>query len=97
MKSRSFLTRRLRLHSARTQRRLIFLLGGIVVGGAAVALALLADQAQAAFSRVITHWQYASLVTMPLGLGLSAWLTRRVFPELPRQRHTASHRRPAFA
>jgi H+/Cl- antiporter ClcA len=80
MKSSSFLTRRLRLHSARTQRRLIFLLGGIVVGGAAVALALLADQAQAAFTQVITRWQYASLVTMPLGLGLSAWLTRRVFP-----------------
>ena len=80
MKSRSILTRRLRLHSARTQRRLIFLLGGIVVGGAAVVLALLADEAQDGFSWLITRWPYASMAVTPLGLGLSVWLTRHVFP-----------------
>jgi hypothetical protein len=42
--------RRLKLTSARLQRRAIFLLGGIAVGAAAVALALLADQAQLAFA-----------------------------------------------
>ena len=72
--------RRLRLHSARTQRRLIFLLGGVVVGGAAVLLALLADQAQDLFLRLIARWPYAPLVLTPLGLGLSAWMTRRFFP-----------------
>lgn len=73
-------TRRLRLHSARTQRRLIFLLGGVVIGGAAVALALLADVAQAAFMQLIARWPYAPLLVTPAGLGLSAYLTRRVFP-----------------
>lgn len=72
--------RRLRLHSARTQRRLIFLLGGIVVGAAAVALALLADEAQMAFQRLILRWRYTSLLVTPLGIGLAAYLTRRVFP-----------------
>lgn len=74
------LPRRLRLHSARTQRQLVFLLGGVIVGASAVALALLADQAQAGFRTLIHHWRYASLVVTPLGLGLIAWLTRRVFP-----------------
>ena len=73
-------TRRLRLNSARTQRQLIFLLGGVVVGGAAVALALLADQAQAAFHGLIQRWPYASLLVTPAGLAISAYLTRRVFP-----------------
>ncbi|MDO9708480.1 chloride channel protein [Paracraurococcus lichenis] len=73
-------SRRLRLHSGRTQRRLIFLLGGVIVGAAAVALALLADEAQDAFQRLISRWRYASLVVTPLGLGIAAYLTRRFFP-----------------
>jgi len=73
-------SRRLRLHSARTQRQLIFLLGGVVVGASAVALALLADQAQAIFRHLIGRWHYLPLVLTPLGLGIAAWLTRRVFP-----------------
>jgi hypothetical protein len=36
------------------QRRAIFLLGGVVVGAAAVALALLADQAQLAFAALLS-------------------------------------------
>src|SRR6185437_12355496 len=75
-----FSTKRLRLHSARTQRRIIFLLGGVVVGAAAVVLAILADEAQRLFQTVIHQWRYASLVVTPFGIGLSAWLTRRVFP-----------------
>jgi H+/Cl- antiporter ClcA len=80
MRYRRLLRRRFRLHSARTQRRLIFLLGGIVVGATAVVLALLADFAQDLFARMIGRWPYASLLVTPLGLGLSAWLTRRYFP-----------------
>src|SRR3954451_18473730 len=73
-------SRQLRLHSARTQRRVIFLLGGVVVGAAAVALALLADQAQAVFRHLIARWPHAPLLVTPLGIGLAAWLTRRYFP-----------------
>jgi H+/Cl- antiporter ClcA len=73
-------SRRLRLQSARTQRKLVFILGGVVVGGAAVALALLADGAQAIFARFIERWPYGSLLVTPLGLAVSAYLTRRFFP-----------------
>jgi H+/Cl- antiporter ClcA len=65
--------------SARWQRRTIFLLGGIVVGAAAVALALLADQAQAAFSLLLTKFDYASLLVTPAGFTLSVFLTNRYF------------------
>jgi len=75
-----FSAKRLRLHSARTQRRLIFLLGGVVVGAAAVVLAILADDAQRVFAAIIHRWRYASLLVTPLGICLSAWLTQRVFP-----------------
>ncbi len=51
-----------------------------MVGGAAVALALLADVAQEIFAQFIQRWPYGSLLVTPLGLGLSAYLTRRVFP-----------------
>jgi H+/Cl- antiporter ClcA len=66
--------------SARWQRRVIFLLGGITVGAAAVALALLADQAQAAFALLLTKSQYASLLVTPLGFMLSVFLANRYFP-----------------
>jgi H+/Cl- antiporter ClcA len=72
--------RRMRLLSARAQRGVVFWLGGIVVGAAAVVLALLANEAQDAFQLLIERWRYASLVVTPLGLGIAAWLTRRVFP-----------------
>ena len=65
--------------SARWQRRAIFLLGGIVVGAAAVALAQLADQAQIAFSALVSKFRYASLVVTPLGFALSVFLTNRFF------------------
>src|SRR6185312_2258520 len=75
-----FSSKRFRLHSARTQRQVVFLLGGVVVGAAAVVLAILADDAQRLFQALIHRWRYASLLVTPFGIGLSAWLTRRVFP-----------------
>ncbi|OYV38106.1 MAG: chloride channel protein [Rhodospirillales bacterium 20-64-7] len=75
-----FSAKRLRLQSARTQRQIVFLLGGVVVGAAAVVLAMLADDAQRLFQVVIHRWRYASLLVTPFGIGISAWLTRRVFP-----------------
>lgn len=73
-------SRRLRLHSARTQRQLVFLLGGIMTGAVAVALALLADEAQAMFRALLLRSRYISLLVTPLGFGVIAYLTRRVFP-----------------
>src|SRR6201998_981630 len=66
--------------SARWQRRAIFLLGGIAVGAAAVALAQLADLAQIAFSALVSSFLYASLVGTPLGFALSVFLTNHFFP-----------------
>lgn len=72
--------RRFRLSSARWQRRAIFLLGGIGVGAAAVALAQLADLAQQVFALLLTKSRYAVLAVTPLGFMLSAFLTIRLFP-----------------
>lgn len=72
--------RQFRVHSQRWQRRAIFVLGGLAVGGAAVALALLADLVQQAFQDLLTTWRYAAFVVTPLGFGASVYLTRRFFP-----------------
>src|SRR6201996_3228518 len=66
--------------SRRWQRRAIFLLGGIGVGAAAVALAHLADLAQVAFALLLSKSRYISLVVTPLGFALSVFLTNRYFP-----------------
>jgi H+/Cl- antiporter ClcA len=72
--------RRVKVFSGRWQRRATFFLGGIAVGAAAVALALLSDYAQLAFAALIAKWRIASLIVTPLGFALSAYLTRRFFP-----------------
>src|ERR1700758_1033797 len=72
--------RSMRVISARSQRRAIFVLGGIAVGAAAVALAVLADWAQLAFAGMVAKLRYASLVVTPLGFGLSVFLSNRFFP-----------------
>lgn len=66
--------------SERWQRRAIFLFGGIVIGSAAVILALLADRAQVAFADLLAKWRYASLIVTPAGFALSVFLTNRFFP-----------------
>jgi H+/Cl- antiporter ClcA len=80
----SFVTaRRLRsmkVLSGRWERRAIFLLGGVAIGTAAVALTLLADQVQLAFQAVVARWRYASFAITPLGFALSVYLTQRFFP-----------------
>lgn len=72
--------RRIHITSRRWQRRAIFLLGGIGVGAAAVALAQLADLAQSAFALLLSKSRYASLVVTPLGFALSVFVTNRFFP-----------------
>src|ERR1700742_4449174 len=70
----------IKLTSRRWQRRAIFLLGGVGVGAAAVALAKLADLAQLAFGLLLSESRYISLVVTPLGFALSVYLTNRFFP-----------------
>ncbi|MBS0220951.1 MAG: chloride channel protein [Proteobacteria bacterium] len=70
----------IRVMSTRWQRRVVFLLGGVAVGASAVALALLADRAQAAFALLLGEWRYASLLVTPLGFMLAVYLTNRYFP-----------------
>ena len=69
----------LRVVSARWQRRAVFLLGGVAVGAAAVALALLADQAQRAFALLLSWRREAAFVVTPVGFMLSVFLTNRFF------------------
>lgn len=69
-----------KLTSARWQRRAIFVLGGIGVGAAAVALAQFADLAQYGFALLLAKSRYAVLAVTPLGFMLSAYLTVWLFP-----------------
>ncbi|HVV61972.1 MAG TPA: chloride channel protein [Pseudolabrys sp.] len=75
--------RRLRLvkvKSARWRQRAIFLMGGIIVGAAAIVLALLANEAQLLFAKLAAKWRYASFLVTPLGFALTVFLTNRYFP-----------------
>ncbi len=58
----------------------MFLLGGLAVGGAAVAMAQLADGAQAGFASLHRAYPHAALAVTPLGFGLAVWLARNFFP-----------------
>ena len=71
--------RSVRVISVRWQRRAIFLMGGIAVGAAAVALATLADWAQVALDNLLSKSRYVSLLVTPLGFALSVFLTNRFF------------------
>ncbi|MGE0751927.1 MAG: chloride channel protein [Variibacter sp.] len=72
--------RLIRLVSARWQQRTMFVLGGLVVGAAAVVLALLANEAQDAFALLTSKWRYAPLIVAPLGFVLTVFLTNKFFP-----------------
>jgi H+/Cl- antiporter ClcA len=72
--------RSVKVTSERWQRRAVFVIGGVVIGAVAVALAMLADWAQLAFAALIAKSSYASLLVTPLGFALSVFLTNRFFP-----------------
>ncbi|HLI13091.1 MAG TPA: chloride channel protein [Alphaproteobacteria bacterium] len=72
--------RLIRVLSARWQRRAIFLLGGVVVGGAAMGLAQLADLVQLEFRHLLALSRYAAFVVTPLGFAVAVYLTNRFFP-----------------
>ena len=71
--------RRYQVLSVRWRRRLIFGGGGLVVGLAAVGLAVAADGAQSGFRRVIAAWPYVPLLITPLGFALASYLVARIF------------------
>jgi H+/Cl- antiporter ClcA len=71
--------RSVKVTSGRWQRRAMFLMGGIAVGAAAVALAWLADWAQEALAILLAKSRYISLAITPLGFALSVFLTNRFF------------------
>ncbi len=73
-------SRRVRILSLQWQRRLVFVLGGITVGAAAVGLALAADRAQQAFLWLLHGHAWLALLVTPAGFAASSWLTRRFFP-----------------
>jgi H+/Cl- antiporter ClcA len=68
-----------RIWLPRLRRRALFMLGGVLVGLAAVAMAYLADWAQSWFFVVERQWPYLPLLVTPLGFALLAWLTKRYF------------------
>jgi H+/Cl- antiporter ClcA len=63
----------------RRSQRLVFIIGGLIVGGAAVLITLLANVAQSLFREVLAFWPYAPLIITPLGFALASLLTRHVF------------------
>jgi H+/Cl- antiporter ClcA len=63
----------------RRSQRLVFIIGGLIIGGAAVLIALLADIAQGLFRELLAAWPYAPLIVTPIGFGLASLLTRKIF------------------
>lgn len=80
------------------RRRLVFWIGGAVVGLTAALFAQAADAVQALFARLSGPAPWVALLLTPAGMALSVWLTLRVFPGaqgsgIPQAiaaRHTAS-------
>jgi len=55
-------------------------LGGLTVGGLAVALAYLSDEVQAIFRHVRLDFWWSPYLITPAGLALAAWFTKRYAP-----------------
>jgi hypothetical protein len=79
--------RSVKVTSERWQRRAVFVLGGVVIGAVAVALAMLADWAQLAFSALIAQSRYAFGYTDRFcAIGIP---DQSLLSQLARQRHPA--------
>ncbi len=61
------------------RRQLIFWIGALVVGGASILFAWLAEWAERFFREGASLWWWLPFVTLPVGLALISWLTRRHF------------------
>jgi chloride channel protein, CIC family len=64
----------------RWRRRGFFVLGGLTVGALAVAIAFLADEAQAIFRSMRAAYRWSPLLVTPIGLAAAAWFTKRFAP-----------------
>jgi len=62
------------------RRRAVLWTGAVAVGLAAVALALLAEQAARGFNAILHICRWLPLLVTPAGFALSVWVTRRYFP-----------------
>jgi H+/Cl- antiporter ClcA len=71
---------RSRLARKRWTRRVLFVVGGLCVGLAAIAMAYLADRAQHGFGLVMQQSRNWSLLVTPLGFAFCMWLATVVFP-----------------
>src|SRR5689334_209182 len=60
-------------------RRLVFLVGSIAVGLAAVGFALAATYANVLLGRMLRAWPYAAFFVAPAGLALCGYLSGRFF------------------
>jgi len=60
-------------------RRVVFLVGSLLVGLVAVAFAIAATQINIALHRLVTAWPWAPFITAPAGMGTIAFLGRRFF------------------
>jgi chloride channel protein, CIC family len=61
-------------------RRLIFWGGAVAVGLAATGFAIFGFYADEAFRQTIVKYEWLSLLIVPAGMGLIAYVTRRLFP-----------------
>ncbi|WP_193335425.1 chloride channel protein [Devosia beringensis] len=68
-----------RIWLPRWRRRGLFVIGGIFVGLAAVAMAFMADEAQRLFFLAQQQWPYLPLLVTPTGFAILAWVTKRHF------------------
>jgi len=68
-----------RIWLPRWRRRALFVVGGVFVGLAAVAMAFMADGAQHLFRLAQEQWPYLPLLVTPSGFALLAWVTQRYF------------------
>ncbi|MBD8064367.1 chloride channel protein [Devosia sp. PTR5] len=68
-----------RIWLPRLRRRSLFVVGGLVVGFAALAIAQIADYAMHTFIHAQQRWPLMPLVVTPAGFAGLAWLTKRYF------------------
>ncbi len=80
LRSAGWRTRMLRLFSLRWQRRLIFFVGGGLIGVAGAVMAVGATRTEIVFSAAIARFPLIPLILTPLGFALIAWITRRFVP-----------------
>jgi len=62
------------------RRRVLYIVGGLLVGAAAVGMAYLADKAQELFRAIIHDYPHAPFLLSPFGFAFCAWLARTYFP-----------------